>query len=134
MNFIRRHLLGGALKTLAAFFGYGIVSGAGFFLGKKGTPLGQAQAAGSCSYGSDCGGGGGSCSYGSTCSGGGGACSYGSSCGGSAKETNTSSKSTATGTCSYGSACAGGGGSCSYGAACAGGGGKCSYGSDCGGK
>ena len=78
---------------------------------KVGRPLMSlgAAAAGKCSFGSDCAGGGGMCSFGSNCAGGGGKCSFGSNC-------------------------AGGGGKCSFGSNCAGGGGKCSFGSNCGGS
>jgi len=92
-------------KTYKYFLGFGAFTIASLFglkrdgeirLGKmKNNEFGLSEAHGTCSYGSDCAGGGGECSYGSSCSGGGGQCSYGSSCGGGG------------GQCSYGSDCAG---------------------------
>lgn len=68
----------------------------GFLIGRvKNFQIGTPEATGSCSYGSDCAGGGGQCSYGASCGGGGGHCSYGSDCAGGG------------GQCSYGSSCAG---------------------------
>lgn len=84
------------LTKSLGFIGVGIVGGTLLsklnFDSSKGIEIGKAKAnefkdaievAGTCSYGSSCGGGGGSCSYGSSCGGGGGSCSYGSNCSGS---------------------------------------------------
>ena len=55
----------------------------GIKIGKISVPTGMTEAAGMCSFGASCGGGGGMCSFGASCAGGGGMCSFGSSCAGS---------------------------------------------------
>jgi len=91
---ISKYFLGFGAFAIASIFGFR--RSGELRVGKmKNIEFGLSEAYGTCSYGSDCAGGGGQCSYGSSCGGGGGQCSYGSSCGGGG------------GQCSYGSSCAG---------------------------
>jgi hypothetical protein len=129
----RRKFLKAALLTSGAAAGYlaslKFNAADGIRIAGTRVKVGVSEAEASCSYGSNCGGGGGQCSYGSNCAGGGGVCSYGSNCAGGGGGGGGGS-----GQCSYGSSCGGGGGTCSYGSNCAGGGGVCSYGSNCAGR
>lgn len=91
---ISKYLLGLSTFVIASFFG--LKRNGEIRLGKmKDIEIGLPEAQGTCSFSSDCAGGGGECSFGSNCAGGGGKCSFGSNCAGGG------------GKCSFASDCAG---------------------------
>ena len=57
----RRRFLGRVSYAIAVFFGYGIISSQGFFIGSKATSIGRAEAEGSCGASYNCAGGCGKC-------------------------------------------------------------------------